>query len=996
MSSFFSSLRLRLLCLALLALLPAAGLAAYSGFEQRRIAAQQARLEAQRLTRATSASIEQTIESSHRLLVALAHLPEVREERAENTGAVFASLLREHAIYANLGLVAPDGQLAASGVPFTGGMDLSDRGWFRRALAQRGFVVGDYQIGRVTRKATLNVACPVYDAAGRVHGVVFAAIDLGYLNGYAARTELPAGAALMVVDRRGVILARYPEPERWVGHLLPEVPSVRAVLAQGAGTAVVRGLDGVMRLWSFNPIPGGPEASAYVALGLSRDAAYAQADRVLRQSLLVLAMVLVVALLAAWAGARLFILRRVDALAKTTERIRGGDLAARTGMSGKGDELDQLGRALDAMAASLQVRARDAEQAAAALRESEHRFRSLADGTPVLLWVTDASMACTFANKPMLDFSGCRLEDVAGDGWVRAVHPDDRARLLGTAEFAYRSKQPFTVEHRVRRHDGVYRWVLDTAVPQFTADGEFTGYIGSCVDITERRTMEEALRESQERFQAYMDNSPAVAFLKDEDGRMIYVNRPFETFFQTTLEQIRGKSDFELWPPETAQQLREHDLAVLASGQPMQTYEDVPAPDGTPHHWLVLKFPVVEPSGARRIGGTAIDVTEQKMLERQLHHSQKMEAIGRLAGGVAHDFNNLLTAIQGFSELLLRRSDVHPTAKRDLEEIHKAAVRAAGLTRQLLAFSRQQATQPRVLDLNDVVADLSKMLRRVIGADIQLQTVAAAGLGRVKVDPGQIEQVIANLVVNARDAMPRGGRVLVETANVEAGAGAGACGALAPGPCVVLSVKDTGIGMDAETMRHIFEPFFTTKEAGKGTGLGLSTVYGIVRQCGGDIAVQSEPGRGTTFSIYLPRVEEEAEAAAGVPARVELKRGAGTVLLVEDEDMVRGLVRETLELAGYEVLEARHGKEALTVCDQHPGPIHLMVTDVVMPEMGGPELVKHLPARRSGMKVLFLSGHAQAAFDHPGLTSTKAAFLQKPFALDAFTRKVRDVLDEAA
>ncbi|MBI5710805.1 MAG: cache and HAMP domain-containing protein [Candidatus Eisenbacteria bacterium] len=353
MSSFFSSLRLRLLCLALLALLPAAGLALYSGFEQRRMAAQQAHAEAQRLTRLTSASIEQTIASANQLLVALAHLPEVREERAGSSSAIFANLLREHPTYANLGLVAPDGHLVASGVPFTGRMDLSDRGWFRRALAQRGFVVGGYQIGRVTRRATLNVACPVRDAGGRMRGVVFAAIDLGYLNGYAARTELPAGAALMVVDRRGVILARYPEPERWVGRLLPEAPSVRAVLAQGAGTAVVRGLDGVTRLWSFNPIPGGPEASAYVAFGLSRDAAYARADRVLRQSLLVLAAVLVLALLAAWAGAKLFILRRMDALASTTERISRGDLAARTGMSGKGDELDQLGCALDAMAASL-------------------------------------------------------------------------------------------------------------------------------------------------------------------------------------------------------------------------------------------------------------------------------------------------------------------------------------------------------------------------------------------------------------------------------------------------------------------------------------------------------------------------------------------------------------------------------------------------------------------------------------------------------------------
>jgi nitrogen-specific signal transduction histidine kinase/ActR/RegA family two-component response regulator len=388
------------------------------------------------------------------------------------------------------------------------------------------------------------------------------------------------------------------------------------------------------------------------------------------------------------------------------------------------------------------------------------------------------------------------------------------------------------------------------------------------------------------------------------------------------------------------------------------------------------------------------DITARKDLEEQLRQSQKMEAIGRLAGGIAHDFNNLLTAISGYCELLLMGLGTGDPLRRICDEITKAADRAAALTRHLLAFSRKQVLQPKVLDLNAVVSAIDPMLRRLIGEDLELTILSAPTLGRVKADRVQIEQVLVNLAVNARDAMPRGGKLIIETADVELDeAYVRRLVDVRAGSYVLLAVSDTGSGMDAETLAHIFEPFFTTKEPGKGTGLGLSTVYGIVKQSGGYIFVYSELNRGTTFKIYLPRVEEEVplpdqNAVPAIPTE-----GWETVLLVEDEQPVRALVREILQRNGYAVLEAGHGREALQISDRYPGPIHLMVTDVVMPGISGCELAEHLASRRPDTKVLYVSGYTDNALLNHDMTDPTIAFLQKPFTTYALARKVREVLD---
>jgi two-component system cell cycle sensor histidine kinase/response regulator CckA len=387
---------------------------------------------------------------------------------------------------------------------------------------------------------------------------------------------------------------------------------------------------------------------------------------------------------------------------------------------------------------------------------------------------------------------------------------------------------------------------------------------------------------------------------------------------------------------------------------------------------------------------------ERQSLAEELRQVQKMEAVGRLAGGIAHDFNNLLTVIIGRSELVLAHLPSGDERRQDLELIQTTAHRAAALTEQLLAFSRRQLLQPMVIDLHMVIGNVVPMLRRLISEDIAIHTVAGA-TGRVKVDPGQIEQVLVNLAVNARDAMPQGGRLVISTANAVLDEDAvGRIGGILPGPYLILSVADTGLGMDDETRPRVFEPFFTTKPQGKGTGLGLSMVYGIVQQHGGTIRVESAPGQGATFTLYLPRVDDPVSEVESSVASDAAGRGSETILVVEDETPVRALVAEMLQASGYTVLMAADPAAALELSDRHPGPIHLLLTDVVMPEMSGPELRQRLKSLRPRTRVLYMSGYTDEALGRHGVLEPGTFLLQKPFSIGALGQKVREVLDVPA
>jgi signal transduction histidine kinase/ActR/RegA family two-component response regulator len=479
------------------------------------------------------------------------------------------------------------------------------------------------------------------------------------------------------------------------------------------------------------------------------------------------------------------------------------------------------------------------------------------------------------------------------------------------------------------------------------------------------------------------------------DWKYLYVNDTVCVQGKRSREELLGRTMMECYPGIDQTPMFSALRRCMVERKHDRMENEFAFPDGS-KGWFELRF-IPVPEGTCIL---SLDITESKRTaaalarsEEQLRQAQKMEAVGRLAGGVAHDFNNLLSVILSYSSILIGDLRSNDPMRADLDEIKKAGERAADLTRQLLAFSRQQVLEPRILDLNDIISSMEKMIRRLVGEDVAVRSVLAPGLGKVKSDPGHVEQVLMNLVVNARDAMPEGGTLTLETQNVELDAHyAAAHLGVKPGPHVMLAVSDTGIGMDRATQERIFEPFFTTKEKGKGTGLGLSTVFGIVQQSGGSIWVYSEPGKGATFKVYFPRTDE-AEIAVPPPVAVATLRGSETVLLVEDDSQLRTVARGILQRNGYRVLEAQNGGEALLLCEKHKGAIHLLLTDVVMPHMSGRELAERLKSIRPDMPVLYMSGYTENAIVHHFVLSPGVALLQKPLTPEALLRRVREVLD---
>jgi PAS domain S-box-containing protein len=510
------------------------------------------------------------------------------------------------------------------------------------------------------------------------------------------------------------------------------------------------------------------------------------------------------------------------------------------------------------------------------------------------------------------------------------------------------------------------------------------------------------LRAAEDRYRTLVERLPAITYIAElgAGGRWHYVS--------PQIESILGFAPAE-WLAEPMNWMNhihadDREIALAAERRFQETHELFQAEyrmfarDGR-MLWFRDEGVMLRETDDRSLlmQGVMYDITGHKRLEDQLRHSQKMEAVGQLAGGVAHDFNNLLMLIQAHNERLRERLAAGDPAHEDALEIERAVTRAASLTRQLLAFSRKQVLDAKVLNLNTVLTDVVRMLDRLIPNHIEVRTVQAAALGRIKADPGQIEQMILNLAVNARDAMPHGGRLTLETKNVEVDeAYARAYEGVPTGQYVMLAVADTGVGMDSQTQARIFEPFFTTKEPGKGTGLGLATVYGVVKQMGGAIWVRSEPGQGTSFDLYLPQVDAAVERPApeAQTALAAAPSGTETVLLVEDQDGIRGLVREFLQRKGYEVLQANDGDHALRIAVEHKNPIHLLVTDIVMPNVGGRELARRLTEARPSMKVLFMSGYPDHASVSGEVGGEHAAVLQKPFMLATLARKVRGLLDE--
>ncbi|MGC4117902.1 MAG: PAS domain S-box protein [Myxococcales bacterium] len=617
-----------------------------------------------------------------------------------------------------------------------------------------------------------------------------------------------------------------------------------------------------------------------------------------------------------------------------------------------------------------------------------------------LLCIADTSGHFVRLNAEWKNTLGYEVRELVGRQFLDFIHPDDRAATRAAMAALREGQRVLNFENRYLAKDGSVRWIEWRSFPL----GERA--YAAARDVTARHEMEERLRRSEERYRLINDSSGDIIYSYDLQGRFTSGNRLLFAALGRPEAEVLGKTHAELgFPPQTCREWEGLHRRVLEAGATVVAPTTTPMPDGEVRHYRVVLNPLTDGQGAVvGIGGTTIDITEQvraereqKKLQEQLAQSQKLESIGRLAGGVAHDFNNMLGVILGHVDLALEEVDPAAPLRADLAEIRQAALRSAELTRQLLAFARKQDVSPRLLDLNATVTGMLKMLRRLIGEDLALEWRPAPGALQVRMDPAQVDQILANLCVNARDAIAGNGRVVIATREVQV---AGRVDAPA-GRYVQLSVTDDGVGMDAEVLRHLFEPFFTTKPRGLGTGLGLATVHGTVQQAGGFVEVESAPGQGACFKVYLPAQDEVSPEASFEGAEAGDGRAAEqpvrpvTVLLVEDERALLDLARTMLEKRGHTVLAAAHPNDALLLALQHAGELDLLVTDVVMPQMNGRDLAQQLLARFPRLRRLFVSGHTSNIIDPASIVADGGHFLKKPFTPRELDQAVRKALEAA-
>jgi two-component system cell cycle sensor histidine kinase/response regulator CckA len=685
----------------------------------------------------------------------------------------------------------------------------------------------------------------------------------------------------------------------------------------------------------------------------------------------------------------------------TKEAVRGEEIRIRRGDGTDGfirmssaPVRDADGNVVAAVAIIVDVT--DQRQAERAVRSTDERFKFVAKATNDVIWDWDLKTNSLVWNDSVETVFGHKQNRIFPEiqWWYDHLHPEDRERVVAGVHAVIESGgTSWSDSYRYRRADGTYANVMDRGYIARDNTGAPVRMIGAMTDVTERSRSEAAIR-----FQAQLLNAVQQAVVAtDPEGQVIFWNSFAEKLYGWTGAEAVGRPIEELTPSPF---LRDHSAEIAERGAAGGSWTGeflVQGKSGKAFPALLTTSPVQDEQG--RVLGyvrVSIDLTERRNLEEQFRQSQKMDAVGRLAGGIAHDFNNLLTVIRLNTEIIMEGFDPTDPRSEDVKQIRSAAERASSLTRQLLAFSRKQILQPRVLDMNSVVSSVEPMLRRLIGEDITIASSCGAR-GYVVADPGQVEQILVNLVVNARDAMPQGGTISIETQNVELDETYTSEHApVVAGRYVMLAVGDTGVGMNRDTREHAFDPFFTTKEAGKGTGLGLATVYGIVKQSGGYVWIYSEPGQGTTLKLYFPEVSSAAAFKTGeykVTAN-EHARGSETILLVEDEEAVRGLTCRILEKQGYRVIAAQHGREAMDIATKEAGHIDLVLTDIVMPGMNGRGLVERLSGIRPRIKSLYMSGYTDDDIVRRGFIEPSKSFLQKPFTSEALLQTVRKVLDE--
>jgi len=995
------SISRKLALLLLVVFLSASAILVASGLNHRKHEVWEAKKNALFLVQSLAAQQEQIVIGTKQMLSTLAQLPQMQRLDGNACSDIFRRLQERYPFYSIIAATTPDGNIFASSIPFEPGVNISDHKHFRDVKQTLRFSAGEYTHGRISEVHSLHYSYPVLDAEDNLICIVTAAFRLDEYARYIEKANLPEDSIMGIIDHAGVHLYQLPQedatrPGKALSMEFFDFPSG----SSSEGTTERVAPDGVDRLYAFKrlSLEEGSSPYMYIMVGISKDRILEKENHEMLTELLILGIAAFAAMGLAWFLGRQTLIKPVNRLVTAAQRFGKGELGTRSGLPHWSNELGKLAQSFDDMASLLEVRDAERRTAEKALGDNEKRYRLLFNSGNDAVFVHEGSTPEGLPGRFI------EVNDIA---CMRLGYTREELLTMTPLDIDAPDTLPYVpriMEQLVKQGGAIWEGVhvtrdgrripVEISNRLFEFDGK-PAVLSTARDISERKAADEALRITS--FSVEYASDPI--YWIGPKAQILYANRAACRSVGYSKEELLAMSVFDLDP-------------IVRSEDWAESFEE----------WNQGKSVIVESIHRRKDGSTfpiEIDINslafkeigfnfvnvkdiserkraeaEREKLETQLFHAQKMESIGRLAGGVAHDFNNMLGVIIGYAEMALDQIDPSEPIHNNLDEILKAADRSAELTRQLLAFARKQVISPKVLDLNEIVSNMLKMLQRLIGENIDLVWLPAPVLWKVKIDPSQVDQVLANLAINARDAIREMGSLTLKTCNLKIDKVPTAAGpGLTPGEYVLISVKDTGSGMSKDVLDKIFEPFFTTKSLGKGTGLGLATVYGIIQQNGGYITVSSEVGDGTNFEIYLPRAEVQEEEAVTGKSESKPHRGSGTILLVEDEESLLNLGSAILQNLGYTVLPARTPGEAIRLAEQHAASIRLLITDVVMPEMNGRELVERLHEMLPGLRYIYMSGYPADMIASGGQLDEGIHFIQKPFSVQQMSEGIRRVLE---
>ena len=996
---FWGSIRAKLVLLVLIAILPVSALVVYGGLRLQKEQTADVHEKALELVRNLAIEQERTVATTRQLVMALSKLPEVQLRNKSACNTLFAALLKQNNIYSNIIGIDPAGNIFASGVT-TGPVSLADRKHFRDAIRTRDFSPGEYIVGRTTRKPILSFGYPVIDSKGDIKGVVVASTDLDWYGQLLTVKNLPEDGSFTVTDHQGTVLFRYPQSDGWKGRAdkRDRMERMRSGPGEDAFTTI-RSSDGDNRIVAYKrfQLREGAPPYLFMRISLSGTRALAGAKRDLTLNLFFLGIVFFSALASALFIGNRVIVARLKGLAGVSGELSRGNLQARSGLDGQEDEIGDLSSAFDHMADRLEKNELLRKEAEDEVFAQNRFLQNLLNTIPNPVFYKDTDGLYRGCNRAFEDFVGLPQEEIVGRT-VFQVHTHEMAEKFFEHDTRlFNSPGADNYDTTIQSRLGLKRDFIVSKAVYTDTSGEIAGLIGVMVDITDRKRAEAKLKESQETLWSLINATRETLVLLSPEGRILAANETFARRLERNIEDVLGLNVFDSLPAEVAELRKKQADIVVQTGKPAR-FED--ERDGRLYESYA--YPVFDEQGrVSKIAVFAADITERRQseeersrLQTQLRQSQKMEAIGTLAGGIAHDFNNILTALIGYGALLQMGLGKDNPLKMYADQILSSSEKATQLTQSLLTFSRKQPITLKPVRLNDIVRGTEKLLKRLLTEDIAFEVKLTQEDTTVLGDTTQVDQILFNLVSNARDAMSRGGTLIIGTERAaiddefvrKYGYGE-------TGPYVMISVSDTGTGMNHETKEHIFDPFFTTKEVGKGTGLGLSTVYGIVKQHNGYINVASEVDVGTVFHVYFPAVRAAVEQdKAPCP---EVSEGSETILVAEDNEAVRTLIRTILGKYGYTIMEAVDGEDAVSKFHGN-GKIDLVIIDSVMPKKNGREVYDEICRSRSDIKVLFMSGYTRDIVLDKGIEEKNFHFISKPVSPDDLLRKVREVLDEEA